>query len=35
VQLSEDTLLKEVKKKSDFKIKSHSLEFFGICNRCQ
>lgn len=35
VQLSEDILLKEVKRKSDFKIKSHSLEFFGICNRCQ
>ncbi|PIY72009.1 transcriptional repressor [Candidatus Roizmanbacteria bacterium CG_4_10_14_0_8_um_filter_33_9] len=35
IQLPEDTLLKVVKKKSDFKIKSHSLEFFGVCKHCQ
>jgi len=35
IQLSEEMLLREVKKKSDFNIMSHSLEFFGICNHCQ
>jgi Fur family ferric uptake transcriptional regulator len=35
VELSEETLLKEVAKQSKFKIKSHSLEFFGTCKRCQ
>ena len=35
IQLPEDILLREVKKKSAFKIKSHSLEFFGTCKHCQ
>lgn len=35
VSLCEDLLLKEVKKQSSFKIKSHSLEFFGSCQNCQ
>lgn len=35
VQLSEEILLKEVKKKSAFNIKSHSLEFYGTCKHCQ
>ncbi|NCO88565.1 hypothetical protein AUK04_01730 [Candidatus Roizmanbacteria bacterium CG2_30_33_16] len=35
IQLPENIFLKEVKNKTDFKIKSHSLEFFGICDRCQ
>ena len=35
VELCEDELLKEVKKQSSFEIKSHSLEFFGICKKCQ
>ena len=35
VQLCEDTILNEVKKQSSFKIKSHSLEFFGMCKKCQ
>jgi Fe2+ or Zn2+ uptake regulation protein len=35
VELCEDTLLKEVQKQSSFKVKSHSLEFFGTCKKCQ
>ena len=35
IQLPEEILLKEVKKKSNFYIKSHSLEFYGICKHCQ
>lgn len=35
VKLCEDMILKEVQKRSDFKVKNHSLEFFGICNKCQ
>lgn len=35
IQLPEEILLKEVKKKSSFNIKSHSLEFYGICKHCQ
>ncbi len=35
VKLCEDTILKEVKKQSSFKVKNHSLEFFGTCKKCQ
>lgn len=35
VTLCEELLLREVKKQSSFKIKSHSLEFFGSCQDCQ
>jgi len=35
IKLGEETLLKEVKRKSKFIVRSHHLEFFGICNRCQ
>jgi len=35
VELCEDKLLKDVEKHSSFKIKSHSLEFFGTCKKCQ
>jgi Fe2+ or Zn2+ uptake regulation protein len=35
VELSEKTLLNEVQKQSKFKVKSHSLEFFGTCGKCQ
>lgn len=35
VALCEELLLKEVRKQSSFKIKSHSLEFFGSCKNCQ
>jgi len=35
VKFCEDVILKEVQKRSDFKIKNHSLEFFGTCKKCQ
>lgn len=35
IELREETLLKEVQKQSRFHIKSHSLEFFGTCKKCQ
>jgi len=35
VALCEETILKEVKKQSHFKIDSHTLEFFGLCEKCQ
>jgi len=35
IELSEDILLKEVKRKSNFAVRTHSLEFFGICKKCQ
>lgn len=28
-------LEKDIKKKKDFLVKSHSMEFFGLCHRCQ
>ncbi|MBI2074622.1 MAG: transcriptional repressor, partial [Candidatus Levybacteria bacterium] len=30
-----EALEKDIEKKKKFKVKSHSLEFFGICNLCQ
>lgn len=30
-----DALEKEIESKKKFKVKSHSLEFFGICSDCQ
>lgn len=35
ITLNENTLMKEVNKKSSFKIDHHHLEFFGICQKCQ
>ncbi|MFH0772800.1 MAG: Fur family transcriptional regulator [bacterium] len=35
IELCEDALLKEARKHSSFKIKRHSLEFFGTCKKCQ
>lgn len=35
VELCEKVLLKEVQNKSSFKVKRHSLEFFGTCKKCQ
>lgn len=35
ISLREDVLLKEVQKQSSFKVKNHSLEFFGTCKKCQ
>jgi Fur family ferric uptake transcriptional regulator len=35
IPLDDSILLKRVRKQTDFQIKSHSLEFFGICANCQ
>ncbi len=35
ISFNEETILKEVSKKTDFLIESHSLEFFGLCNNCK
>jgi len=35
INLDERSLVEKVGKKTDFLIKSHSLEFFGICAKCQ
>ena len=35
VEFCEKALLKEVQKQSSFQVKSHSLEFFGTCKKCQ
>jgi Fur family ferric uptake transcriptional regulator len=35
ISLSEDALLKEAHTQSSFKIRTHSLEFFGMCKKCQ
>jgi len=35
VALKEEPLLSAVKKQSTFQIKRHSLEFFGLCKKCQ
>lgn len=35
VLLREDILLSEVQKQSSFKVKKHTLEFFGLCKNCQ
>lgn len=35
ISLCEDLLLNEVQKQSSFKVKKHSLEFFGTCKKCQ
>ena len=35
ISLREDLLLNEVQKQSSFKVKKHSLEFFGTCKKCQ
>lgn len=34
IALDEDIVLKEVVKKTNFKVESHSLEFFGLCIDC-
>lgn len=31
----EKKFIKEIKNKSKFKVEKHSLEFFGICRKCQ
>jgi len=35
IEVCEETLLKDVQKQTSFKVKSHSLEFFGTCKKCQ
>ena len=35
VHLNEEKLIKQVKNQSNFKLIRHSLEFFGICEKCQ
>ena len=35
VLLNEDNFINKIKIKSHFKIEKHSLEFFGLCARCQ
>ncbi len=35
IPLDDSILLKRIRKQSDFQVKSHSLEFFGICAHCQ
>lgn len=34
ISLDEELLVKAAKKKSSFEIKSHHLEFFGLCQKC-
>jgi Fur family ferric uptake transcriptional regulator len=35
IALNEQALIKQVSQGSDFQVKSHSLEFFGLCANCQ
>ena len=35
VEINEDSPLKQIEKKSKFKVERHSLEFFGFCKKCQ
>lgn len=35
IEMKEDALIKEVCKKSKFKVQKHKLEFFGLCEKCQ
>lgn len=34
ITFNERVILREVSKKSNFKVENHSLEFFGICVNC-
>lgn len=34
IMLNEDFLIKEVIKRTNFKIETHNLEFFGFCESC-
>jgi len=34
IELNEGGLMDEINKKSKFKVEKHSLEFFGVCNKC-
>jgi len=35
VPFDEDSMLRYIQKQTKFEIKSHLLEFFGLCTRCQ
>ena len=35
IPLDDKLLIDEINKKTNFKVKSHALEFFGICTKCQ
>lgn len=35
IPLDEKSLIKQVEQKSKFKVSRHSLEFFGVCQKCQ
>lgn len=35
VVLDEKLIIKEFAKRTDFKVESHTLEFFGLCSKCQ
>lgn len=35
IPLNEDNLIQKVNDKTDFQIKSHTLEFFGLCGQCR
>jgi Fe2+ or Zn2+ uptake regulation protein len=35
IPLNDNYLIKQVRERTNFKVKSHSLEFFGICTDCQ
>jgi Fe2+/Zn2+ uptake regulation proteins len=35
IPLDDNFLINKISKQTNFKIKSHSLEFFGICGKCQ
>lgn len=35
IPLDDDHLLQKISQETDFRIESHSLEFFGICRKCQ
>ena len=35
IEVDEHTILNEANKNKTFKIKRHTLEFFGLCSKCQ
>lgn len=35
IPLNDSFFINKIREKTNFKIKSHSLEFFGICAKCQ
>jgi len=35
IEVCEEILLKDVQRQTSFQVKSHSLEFFGTCKKCQ